>query len=437
MRTSKAALLVIAAAFAAVLTCGCYPGLKYKDQPEMVDIAVNQVEGKTRVIPDASEWRNSGVLVRKGVRYSVQATGQWRTASHLPWTNAEGTSGYRTPSTFVDGFPGNGLVGRIGETGAPFAVGTSLEFVASADGVLFFRINKPSLIAPGEGALDVAVTAKQRLGSPVVAQLGQPPQAPQPFVQSVETSSPIVAPVLKVAPPVVPTSTLVTKTVGKRFALIIGNSAYRSSPLKNPANDAQDMATAMRRLGFEVTLLKDATLPQMEGAVREFGLKLRQGGTGLFYYAGHGVQVAGENYLVPVNAVIETEGDVKYGCLPAGLVLAKMEDARNDVNIIILDACRNNPFTRSFRGAEQGLAKMDAPTGSIISYATAPGSVASDGTGRNGLFTQYLLKNLATPGLPITEVFMRVRQGVVQETQKKQVPWETSSLIGQFYFNNQ
>lgn len=195
------------------------------------------------------------------------------------------------------------------------------------------------------------------------------------------------------------------------------------------------MAAALRRVGFDVTLVRDATQQQMENAVREFGLKLRQGGTGLFYYAGHGVQVAGENYLVPVNAFIQTEGDVKFGCLPAGLVLAKMEDAGNDVNIVILDACRNNAFSRNFRSADQGLAKMDAPTGSLISYATAPGSVASDGAGRNGLFTQHLLKNIATPGLPITEVFMRVRQGVVQETKKKQVPWESSSLIGQFYFS--
>jgi len=117
------------------------------------------------------------------------------------------------------------------------------------------------------------------------------------------------------------------------------------------------------------------------------------------------------------------------------MILGKMEDARNDLNIIILDACRNNPFARSFRSAEQGLAKMDAPTGSIISYATAPGSVASDGTGRNGLFTQHLLKNMATPSLSVEEMFKRVRLSVVTDTHRKQVPWEASSLIGQFYFS--
>ncbi len=220
----------------------------------------------------------------------------------------------------------------------------------------------------------------------------------------------------------------------RRTALVIGNSAYLRGPLKNPANDARDMAVALKRVGFDVTILTDATQSQMENAVRDFGTKLRQGGVGLFYYAGHGVQVAGENYLVPVNAVIQSEGDVKYGSVNAGLVLAKMEDAGNGLNIVILDACRSNPYARSFRTANEGLAKMDAPTGSLISYATAPGSVASDGTGRNGVFTRHLLENMEEPGLPISEVLMRVRQGVVKETGKKQVPWEASSLIGQFYF---
>jgi len=217
-----------------------------------------------------------------------------------------------------------------------------------------------------------------------------------------------------------------------RTALVIGNSAYPTAPLKNPVNDATDMAAALKRLGFDVTLLTDATMRQMEEAVRAFGLKLRGGGIGLFYFAGHGVQVAGENYLVPVNAAIQSEGAVKSGSLNAGLVLAKMEDAGNGPNVVILDACRNNPFARSFRSAEAGLARMDAPTGSLIAYATAPGHVASDGEGRNGLYTQYLLRNIATPGLSISDMFMNVREGVVRDSGKKQVPWENTSLIGRF-----
>jgi uncharacterized caspase-like protein len=224
---------------------------------------------------------------------------------------------------------------------------------------------------------------------------------------------------------------------GGRTALVIGNAAYPTAPLRNPVNDATDMAAALAGLGFEVTLLKNASMQQMEEAVRAFGLKLRGGGMGLFYFAGHGVQVAGENYLVPVNAVIQSEGDVKYGCLNAGLVLAKMEDAGNGPNIVILDACRNNPFARSFRSAEAGLARMDAPTGSIIAYATAPGKVAGDGEGRNGLYTQHLLRSIATPGLSIGDLFMNVREGVVRESGKKQVPWENTSLIGRFSFAGQ
>ncbi|MBU1040945.1 MAG: SUMF1/EgtB/PvdO family nonheme iron enzyme [Proteobacteria bacterium] len=220
----------------------------------------------------------------------------------------------------------------------------------------------------------------------------------------------------------------------RRVALIIGNSAYKDAPLKNPVNDARDMAAALKKLGFEATLLTDATMQQMESAVREFGLKLRQGGMGLFYYAGHGVQVGGNNYLVPVKAVIQSESDVKYGCLDAGLVLGKMEDAGNGLNLIILDACRNNPFARSFRSAEQGLAKMDAPTGSLIAYATSPGKTAADGDGKNGLYTKHLLKNIATPGLSVEDLFKRVRQGVAGDSARKQVPWEASSLIGQFSF---
>ncbi|MHC1701042.1 MAG: caspase family protein [Humidesulfovibrio sp.] len=224
---------------------------------------------------------------------------------------------------------------------------------------------------------------------------------------------------------------------GERFALVIGNGAYKSAPLKNPVKDARDMAALLGTLGFNVTLKIDAGVKEMEEAVREFGLSLRKGGVGLFYFAGHGIQVAGSNYLVPVDAKIQTESDVRFECVDAGRVLGKMEDAGNTLNIVILDACRNNPFARSFRSADRGLAEMRAPTGSIIAYATAPGSVASDGSGENGVYTKHLLRSMRTPGLPITDVFMRVRMGVVAETAKKQVPWESSSLTGYFYLTGE
>jgi len=222
----------------------------------------------------------------------------------------------------------------------------------------------------------------------------------------------------------------------QRTALVIGNGAYKATPLKNPTNDAQDMANTLREMGFDVTLKLNATHRDMEEAVRVFGAKLKQGGLGLFYYAGHGVQVGGENYLLPVNTKIDAEADVKFGALNAGMVLAKMEDAGNGLNIVILDACRTNPFARSFRTAEQGLARMDAPKGSLIAYATAPGRVAADGggNGRNGIFTGFLLHHIRTPGLKVEEALKLVRADVVRATADKQVPWESSSLIGDFYF---
>lgn|GEM_PF-4076766 len=221
----------------------------------------------------------------------------------------------------------------------------------------------------------------------------------------------------------------------RRIALVIGNSNYSDARLRNSVNDATDMASVLGNLDFSVTLKTDANQKAMENAIRDFGKKLRDGGVGLSYFAGHGLQVKHSNYLIPVGAEIESEGDVKYEAVDAGLVLAKMADAGNGLNIIILDACRNNPFSRSFRSAEQGLAKMDAPTGSILSYSTAPGSIAADGIGKNGLYTSYLLKYIGMPMLKIEDMFKNVRIGVSKDSGGKQTPWESSSLMGDFYFS--
>ena len=220
----------------------------------------------------------------------------------------------------------------------------------------------------------------------------------------------------------------------QKVALLIGNSTYKSSPLKNPANDAQDMAVVLREIGFDVTLKINASQREMETAIRQFGKQLRKGGSGLFYYAGHGIQIDGRNFLIPVGATIESESDVKYEAVDAGLLLGKMEDAGNNLNIVILDACRNNPFARSFRSGNKGLARMDAPRGSIVAYATAPGSVAADGSGKNGIYTKHLINTIKKPGLTIEQVLKQVRISVVSETGSKQIPWESSSLMGNFYF---
>jgi hypothetical protein len=220
-----------------------------------------------------------------------------------------------------------------------------------------------------------------------------------------------------------------------RQALVIGNASYKQEPLHNPLNDAEDMRTTLGRLGFRVDLLRDASHEQMEAGIKQFMRHLRKGGVGLLYYAGHGVQVEGQNYLIPVDAELETAEDVKHHAVPLGWVLERLEKTGNDLNIVILDACRNNPFVRSWRGAYQrGLAEAQAVRGTIIAYATAPGSVARDGEGRNGIYTKHLLAQMRTPGLAIEQVFKQVRIGVQQETNDQQIPWEASSLLGDFYF---
>jgi uncharacterized caspase-like protein len=168
-------------------------------------------------------------------------------------------------------------------------------------------------------------------------------------------------------------------------------------------------------------------------AVRSFGEALK-GGVGLFYYAGHGVQVKGRNFLVPVDAQIEREDELPYKAFDIGLVIEKMEAAHNPLNIVILDACRNNPFVASSRSVTSGLAQMDAPSGSLIAFATAPGATAEDGRGSNGLYTSHLLRQMATPGLAIEEVFKRTRVAVKQSSSGRQIPWESTSLEGSFSF---
>lgn len=220
----------------------------------------------------------------------------------------------------------------------------------------------------------------------------------------------------------------------QRVALVIGNSAYANAPLKNPVNDARDIAQALRELGFEVIYRENANQNDMKRAIRAFGERTRTGGTRLFYYAGHGLQVSGENYLIPVGSDFSNEQEVEYEAVNLGLVLSQMEEVRNSINIVVLDACRNNPFVKNTRSASRGLASVNAPTGTLIAYATSPGSVASDGTASNGIYTQELLRYMRMPGVTVEEIFKRTRISVRDKTQGKQTPWESSSLTGDFYF---
>jgi uncharacterized caspase-like protein len=220
----------------------------------------------------------------------------------------------------------------------------------------------------------------------------------------------------------------------RRIALVIGNGGYKSSPLKNPVNDAIDVSIRLESLDFDVSKGTNMTRKEMRKVIRQFGDDLKGGGVGLFYYSGHGMQVNGKNYLIPVDADIQSEDEVEDDSIDAGLVLRKMESAGNSMNMVFLDACRHNPFARSFRTVSSGLAQMDAPSGSLIVYATAPGSVAADGKGRNGIFTKNLLHYINTPGLEVGYLLRKVRVSVEDDTKGKQVPWESSSLKGNFYF---
>ncbi len=221
----------------------------------------------------------------------------------------------------------------------------------------------------------------------------------------------------------------------QRTALVIGNSNYGQGKLRNPSNDARAMGNTLKDLGFEVALKFNLNLRQMDEAVRAFGQKIKDGGIGLFYFAGHGVQVEGVNYLAPVGALVEKEQDIKFEMLAIGKVTAEMEAAKNGLNILILDACRNNPFLRAFRSPDVGLAPINAPSGTYIAFATAPGTTASDGEGDNGLYTQELLTNLKQPGLRLEDVFIRTRVSVKKKSNDIQVPWENGALEGVVILN--
>jgi hypothetical protein len=222
----------------------------------------------------------------------------------------------------------------------------------------------------------------------------------------------------------------------KRLALIIGNADYTFGSLTNPVNDARAMEETLKRVGFDVMKYENLTQKDMKKAIDNFGVKLTGYNVGLFYYAGHGIQSDGFNYLIPVEAQLLSYEDIDYDCVRADRVLSKMEYAATDVNIIILDACRNNPFERQWSraAAGKGLAFMDAPSGSLIAYATSPGRTAADGSGKNGLYTSILLRYIQQRGLQIEEVFKNVRKDVESQSGGSQIPWESTSLKGQFYF---
>lgn len=230
----------------------------------------------------------------------------------------------------------------------------------------------------------------------------------------------------------------------RRVALVIGNSAYENTAaLKNPANDARDMAATLKRLGFEVIEGFDLDQAAMRSKIRTFSSAIEGASVALFYYAGHGLQVDGNNLLAPVNAKLEKEGDLDFETISLNLVLRQMEREPR-TNLVFLDACRDNPLarrlarslkTRSSSGIASGLARVESGVGMLIGYSTSPGEVALDGRGRNSPYTSALLKHVETQGQDISNMMIAVRQDVIEASGGKQIPWENSSLTGQFYFN--
>ena len=226
----------------------------------------------------------------------------------------------------------------------------------------------------------------------------------------------------------------------KRLALVIGNGAYQHvATLKNPSNDAMDMVRTLKELDFQVIAGVDQNEAQMKKLIRDFGDQLMiQKGVGLFFYAGHGVQAQGKNYLVPVDAEILREDEIEDQAIDINLVMGKMVSAKNDLNIIMLDACRNNPFAKEWSkyrtmGEADGLAKIDAPRNTVMFYAAEPGKVAWDGTGKNGTFTEALLENIKKP-LELDFVIKQVKRSVQEKSKSKQAAYIESSNSNDFYF---
>lgn len=220
-----------------------------------------------------------------------------------------------------------------------------------------------------------------------------------------------------------------------RVALVIGNSAYREAPLRNPANDAQAMGETLTAMGFQVLSLRDGTRQQMQALLARAAQALQgRQGVGLLYYAGHGLQVDWRNFMMPVDAAPQTAADVARQAVDVQEVVETFRRAGTRVNIVVLDACRDNPFGAS--GSNKGLAPMDAPPGTLLAYATAPGNVAEDGDlqSGHGLYTRYLVQELRKPSVPIESIFKRVRLQVRRDSDGRQIPWESTSLEEDFYF---
>lgn len=227
----------------------------------------------------------------------------------------------------------------------------------------------------------------------------------------------------------------------RRSALVIGNATYAFGKLRNPVNDARAVSATLQEMGFDVTRAEDADLPHMLEAMKEFVARSQDSDVRLLFYAGHGIQAKGKNYLVPVDATLIEEDKLDAQMVSVIELIDKLSALKNGVNIVILDACRTGVAANvrkrgavAGRSLAAGLAQMNAPRGTLIAFSTAPGSVALDGKTDNSAYTKHLVDNMRLPGLPVEQLFKRVRISVAEDTKQSQIPWESSSLMGDFCF---
>ena len=392
--------------------------LTYNDSNQVQEIQLKSgTSQQSRVSASVEEWRNTGVIVKQGKTYHITAKGRWRTNPACNFTQPDGTGlyqGFCTKSPLwpeiIKGYSHSMLIGKIGETGQPFPIGADYSLKADNNGILLLRINDTvNTNYDNEGFVDVIIRAAST-----------PNEINEQRIASQESTQ---------------TGIDLATSIRKRTALVIGNSAYRFSPLKNPVNDAKAIAEQLRKMHFEVIFKVDVNQQDMEQAIDLFSRKLDpEGQIALFYYAGHGVQVNGDNYLIPIGAHIKRQNDVRYKAVNIGQIMGSIGEGGDNLNIVILDACRDNPLPRSFRSASRGLARVESPKGTILGFATSPGSVASDGEGDHGVYTKHLLANMRKPGYSLEQVFKEVLRGVNTETNGQQTPWTESSFTGNFSF---
>ena len=353
MKQTKQPLELVSIAVSSLMLSACAPRYTYQDKVAIVDLMTVRTV-KTRVSASVEDWRDSGVRTEKGKAYRVSAKGQWRTYPSCNFTGPDGIGLYKdwcvkSPlfPTIVAGYSHSSLIAKIGESGEPFVVGAEKEFVADNDGVLLFRINDTlNANFDNEGFVDVEIQMGQAVVNKPINQAN--------FVKNTGDASvqaDYFEPKHSTGQNNIPID-IVAATLTGRIALVIGNSDYAYSPLKNPVNDARAMASSLKALGFDVEMVLNANQEQMDEAIDYFGRRLLTGNqVGLFYFAGHGVQVDGENYLIPVDAVIKRQSDVRYKAVNIGQIMGAMGDANDNLNIVIVSIKVSHDFSSFMRSA--------------------------------------------------------------------------------------